>query len=156
MGKEKKEEEEELKMSLQLFFFPLFFLYIQGSCIASFLVALVEFKVSMHCNACKRTVARTISMIEDDVGVEKFSMDMNQHKVVVTGGMDLQKVLKKLKKKDGEENGANDGEGEGGSKTMVAKEQNTVIRPSLLGYCCVEDKVLMMFSDENPNACSVM
>ncbi|XP_010027010.2 heavy metal-associated isoprenylated plant protein 19 [Eucalyptus grandis] len=142
MGKEKKKKKEELK------------------------VVVVEFRVSMHCNACERTVARTISKIK---GIEKFSTDMNQHKVVVTGRIDPKKVLKKLKKKTGKkveilenkedlanEDGANDGEGEGGSKTMVAEEQNAVIHPSMLGYCCVEDEVLMMFSDENPNACSVM
>ncbi|KAL3727466.1 hypothetical protein ACJRO7_032228 [Eucalyptus globulus] len=142
MGKEKKKKKEELK------------------------VVVVEFRVSMHCNACERTVARTISKIK---GIEKFSTDMNQHKVVVTGRIDPKKVLKKLKKKTGKkveilenkedlanEDGANDEEGEGGSKTMVAEEQNAVIHPSMLGYCCVEDEVLMMFSDENPNACSVM
>ncbi|KAF8015998.1 hypothetical protein BT93_H1524 [Corymbia citriodora subsp. variegata] len=146
MGKEKKKKKEELK------------------------VVVVEFRVSMHCNACERTVARTISKIK---GIEKFSTNMNQHKVVVTGRIDPKKVLKKLKKKtgkkveilenkedpakeDGANDGANDGEGEGESETMVAVEQNAVIHPSMLGYCCVENEVLMMFSDENPNACSMM
>lgn len=94
---------------------------------------------------------------------------MNQHKVVVTGRIDPKKVLKKLKKKTGKKveilenkegqankDGADDGEGEGGSKAMVAEEQNAVIHPSMLGYCCIENEVLMMFSDENPNACFVM
>ncbi|XP_030512359.2 heavy metal-associated isoprenylated plant protein 19 isoform X2 [Rhodamnia argentea] len=130
-------------------------------------VVVVEFRVSMHCNACERTVARTISKIK---GVETFSTDMNQHKVVVTGRIDPKKVLKKLKKKTGKkveilenkedranEEGANDdGEGKEGSKAMVAEEQNVIIHPSMLGYCCVENEVLMMFSDENPNACSIM
>ncbi|XP_048129725.1 heavy metal-associated isoprenylated plant protein 19 isoform X1 [Rhodamnia argentea] len=183
-------------------------------------VVVVEFRVSMHCNACERTVARTISKIKGlslssfslfcnknlkmglvdlrtfvlhetcrsdvvtmengrffmcacftiNVGVETFSTDMNQHKVVVTGRIDPKKVLKKLKKKTGKkveilenkedranEEGANDdGEGKEGSKAMVAEEQNVIIHPSMLGYCCVENEVLMMFSDENPNACSIM
>ncbi|BBG93238.1 Heavy metal transport/detoxification superfamily protein [Prunus dulcis] len=61
-------------------------------------VIVAEFSVSMHCNACERTVAKTLSKLK---GVEKFTTDMNKHKVVVTGKMDPQKVLKKLRKKTG-------------------------------------------------------
>ncbi|XP_021904868.1 heavy metal-associated isoprenylated plant protein 19 [Carica papaya] len=58
----------------------------------------VEFKVSMYCNACERTVARVISKIK---GVETFTTDMNKQRVTVKGRIDAEKVLKKLRKKTG-------------------------------------------------------
>ncbi|XP_028759867.1 heavy metal-associated isoprenylated plant protein 19 [Neltuma alba] len=61
-------------------------------------VIVIEFKVSMHCNACERSVAKAISKCK---GVEKFTTDMKKHRVVVTGQIDPKKVLKKLKKKTG-------------------------------------------------------
>ncbi|KAL6191043.1 hypothetical protein ACLB2K_037436 [Fragaria x ananassa] len=56
-------------------------------------VVVAEFKVSMHCNACERIVAKTLLKFK---GVENFGTDMNNHKVVVTGKIDPEKVLKKL------------------------------------------------------------
>ncbi|OMO53761.1 hypothetical protein CCACVL1_28380 [Corchorus capsularis] len=45
-------------------------------------VIVAEFKVSMHCNACERSVAKAISKFK---GVEKFTTDMNKHQVTITG-----------------------------------------------------------------------
>ncbi|KAL2552290.1 Heavy metal-associated isoprenylated plant protein 19 [Forsythia ovata] len=61
-------------------------------------VVVAEFKISMHCNACERSVAKAISRIK---GVEKFVTDMKNHKVVVTGKINPMKVVKKVKKKTG-------------------------------------------------------
>ncbi|KAL9363964.1 hypothetical protein Peur_041837 [Populus x canadensis] len=40
-------------------------------------VVIVEFRVSMHCNACERTMAKIISKFK---GVETFTADMDKHK----------------------------------------------------------------------------
>lgn len=157
---------------------------------------MAEFKVSMHCNACERSVAKTIakikgchfllslgrlqmvirvvSFVDDDShsifeGVQEFKTDMNRHVVEVTGMIDPQKVLKKLRKKTGkrvemlgskkdgdapkDEPGAGGGSQEQGP--VVAHEQNAHTKTKF-DYCCVENETLMMFSDENPNACCTM
>ncbi|KAF3457292.1 hypothetical protein FNV43_RR01949 [Rhamnella rubrinervis] len=122
-----------------------------------------EFGVSMHCNACERSVAKTISKLK---GVEKFSTDMNNHRVVVMGKFDPQKVAKKLRKKTGKkvyivadneedhepkDTGANC---EGDHQAII--QGITDLNPFLIDYNCKEMEMLMMFSDENPNACLVM
>ncbi|KAJ1427258.1 Heavy metal-associated domain, HMA [Sesbania bispinosa] len=119
-------------------------------------VIIVEYKVSMHCNACETTVAKAISKCK---GVEKFITDMNKHRVVVTGRIDPQKVLKKLKKKTGKKVeivSIKDGE----SKDESHESDNIVLlHPIVLiedDYCCIKTETLMMFSDENPNACVLM
>ncbi|KAI3469493.1 hypothetical protein Pfo_026156 [Paulownia fortunei] len=117
-------------------------------------VVVAEYKVSMHCNACERSVAKAISKMK---GVEKFMTDMTNNKVVVTGRIDPQKVLKKLKKKTGkrvelvvEDKDAKDGEKEGIEDTA---EQVT---DSWLLHYYGDSEIHMMFNDENANACSIM
>ncbi|KAH7573644.1 hypothetical protein ACOSP7_007427 [Xanthoceras sorbifolium] len=121
-------------------------------------VVVVEFNVSMHCNACERTVARAISKFK---GVETFTTDMNKHKVVVRGRIDPKKLLKKLKRKTGKRveiviNNNNKQE----SSEVVTNEENrapgAAVRDLPLFDCCKDSPLLMMFSDENPNACSIM
>ncbi|XP_038720032.1 heavy metal-associated isoprenylated plant protein 19-like [Tripterygium wilfordii] len=130
-------------------------------------VVVVEYKISMHCNACERSVAKIIAKFK---GVERFTTDMNAHKVVVTGRIEEQKLLKKLRKKTGKrveiiihddkkkkkkkkEGGDNNNNGDdiGGS----SKDGNTAMVHDQ--YCCRESEaIFMMFSDENPNACSIV
>ncbi|KAK7363641.1 hypothetical protein VNO77_05791 [Canavalia gladiata] len=120
-------------------------------------VIVVEFKVSMHCNACERTVAKAISKCK---GVEKFVTDMNKDRVVVTGRIDPKNVLKKLKKKTGKRveivsNNNNDEE----SNNDESRESDKFVLMHqfvLENDCCIETQALMMFSDDNPNACVVM
>ncbi|KAJ6889884.1 heavy metal-associated isoprenylated plant protein 19 [Populus alba x Populus x berolinensis] len=120
-----------------------------------------EYKVSMHCNACERTVAKIISMFK---GVETFRTDMNKQKVVVTGRIDPQKLLKKLKKKTRKEVEivANKKEEEGSKDTSRTEEINVASEsfpqqyPPIFFDCCKNNDLLMAFSDENPNACSIM
>ncbi|KAI4338500.1 hypothetical protein MLD38_023550 [Melastoma candidum] len=126
----------------------------------------------MHCNACERTVVKVISRIE---GVEKFITDMNQHKVIVTGRIDPQKVLKKLKKKtrkrveiignqDNDQTPDDDAVvGEqfllpaGGIGEMDGSAEHYRGPPLLVDFpCCADERVVYMFNDENVNACSVM
>ncbi|XP_059632645.1 heavy metal-associated isoprenylated plant protein 19-like, partial [Cornus florida] len=112
----------------------------------------VEFRVSMHCNACERTVAKAISKIK---GVEKFTTEMKKHKVVVTGRINPQKFVKKLKKKTGKRveivGDKNESKGEGKEKDL------SLATDPLLIDCWGDSEVLYtMFSDENANACSIM
>ncbi|XVE82022.1 hypothetical protein DITRI_Ditri15bG0113500 [Diplodiscus trichospermus] len=109
----------------------------------------------MHCNACERTIAKAIAKLK---GVKKFITDMNNHTVTITGEIDPKKVLKKLKKKTGKK------------VEIVVKDENAeIIKEEIsdeisissinslpLDCCLIENEVLMMFSDENPNACSIM
>ncbi|KAE8076892.1 hypothetical protein FH972_015514 [Carpinus fangiana] len=104
----------------------------------------------MYCNACERTVAKAISKCK---GVEKFTTDMNKHKVMVMGRFDPQKVVKKLKKKTGKR--VEIVENTGKTPTASINGQDLVPDPPMFDYC-KETQLLMMFSDENPNACSIM
>ncbi|XP_019180439.1 PREDICTED: heavy metal-associated isoprenylated plant protein 19-like [Ipomoea nil] len=130
----------------------------------------------MHCNACERRVAKTISKIQ---GVEKLMTDMNGNKVVVIGHMDPSKVLKKLKKKTRKrvemvvappenEEAAEKDDAAGIEAAAAAAVNGSSVEPApemileyageslVLRQCSGDSAVYTMFSDENPNACSIM
>ncbi|KAK4775756.1 hypothetical protein SAY87_023717 [Trapa incisa] len=104
-------------------------------------------------------------------GVQKLMTDMNRHLVEVTGMIDPQKVLKKLRKKMGKrvellgiKKDGDDPKDEASTDTdgshqeqspVIAVEQNAVMDTKFV-YCSAEEDMLMMFSDENPNACCTM
>ncbi|XP_074572075.1 uncharacterized protein LOC141828530 [Curcuma longa] len=52
-------------------------------------------KVSIHCEGCKREVKKSLQHIE---GVYKICIDPQQHKVVVTGNVKAETLVKKLTK----------------------------------------------------------
>ncbi|PON80348.1 Heavy metal-associated domain containing protein [Parasponia andersonii] len=52
-------------------------------------------KVSIHCEGCKRKVKKTLQRID---GVYTTSIDSQQHRVIVTGNVDVQILIKKLVK----------------------------------------------------------
>ncbi|KAK4425746.1 Heavy metal-associated isoprenylated plant protein 19 [Sesamum alatum] len=114
-----------------------------------------QYRVSMHCNGCERTVVETVSNIK---GVEKFVTDMNGHKVIVTGRIDPQKVLKKLRKETGksvelvveDEDGEDHGEGE------VIENDGEQAMDSRIVHYYGDGEIHMMFNDENANACTIM
>ncbi|GKU85579.1 hypothetical protein SLEP1_g234 [Rubroshorea leprosula] len=125
-------------------------------------VVVAEFNVSMHCNACERTVANVISKLK---GVEKFTTDMNRQKVVVTGKIDPKEVQKKLKEKtrkkvemvvDNEKGEKAKEVKKGGDVAAEEVPKAPVMTPLLLGYGEDSDAAFWIFSDENPNACSIM
>ncbi|KQK10913.1 hypothetical protein BRADI_2g57040v3 [Brachypodium distachyon] len=58
----------------------------------------VDLKVYMHCDACERSVRRTIKKIDS---IETVEVDREENKVKVTGDFDTEKVLKKIKKTTG-------------------------------------------------------
>ncbi|ESW26207.1 hypothetical protein PHAVU_003G099700 [Phaseolus vulgaris] len=114
----------------------------------------IEYKVSMYCNECERTVAKTIIKCK---GVEKFITDMNKNRVVVTGRIDPMKVMKKLKKKTGKrvEIVSNKDE-EAKDESHESDKLVVMYQFSLENDCCIETEAMMIFSDENPNACALM
>ncbi|XP_071723816.1 peroxidase 24-like [Rutidosis leptorrhynchoides] len=120
----------------------------------------VEYKVSMYCNACERSVVKILSKID---GIETFLTEMSKHRVVVTGKINPQKVLKKLKKKTGkkveiiepeEDENSEENESKDGDSPFKLHSQ-LVVEPFIFD-CYTEIQMLLMFSDENPNACLIM
>ncbi|KAK8671069.1 hypothetical protein V6N13_037678 [Hibiscus sabdariffa] len=103
----------------------------------------------MHCNACERSVAKVIAKLK---GVEKFVTDMNQNKVIVTRKIDPQQALKKLRKKTGKRVEIVGKVEEEEDEKEETGDVSTIYENSTL----VDDEAFVMFSDENPNACSVM
>lgn len=99
--------------------------------------------------------------------MEKFATDMNKHKVVVMGKFDPQKVLKKLIKKTGKkveivvdhkgDDIPKDGSNYEGDLATEGRDYVKAVDnyPFWIDYC-KEMELLMMFSDENPNACLIM
>ncbi|KAK4407991.1 Heavy metal-associated isoprenylated plant protein 36 [Sesamum angolense] len=52
-------------------------------------------RVSIHCKGCKKKVKKVLQSIE---GVYKIDINTEQHKVVVTGNVDSETLIKKLVK----------------------------------------------------------
>ncbi|XP_047330179.1 heavy metal-associated isoprenylated plant protein 19-like [Impatiens glandulifera] len=118
-------------------------------------VTVIEFKIYMHCNACERTVAKAISKIK---GVEKFVTDMENDRVIIMGKIDPVKVEKKLRKKIGkrveiimeinEDDDLDQNNDTDQSPATSHDMSGAGLIPSL--------SLITMFSDENPNACSIL
>lgn len=75
--------------------------------------------------------------------------DMTNHRVVVTGRIDQQKVLKKLKKKTGKK------------VELVVQDKDdeqitAEVEDSWLDHYYGDNEMHMMFNDENANSCSIM
>lgn len=75
--------------------------------------------------------------------------DMTNHRVMVTGRIDPQKVLKKLKKKTGKK------------VELVVQDEDDIIsavevEDSWLDHYYGDNEMHMMFNDENANSCSIM
>ncbi|KAF5200727.1 heavy metal-associated isoprenylated plant protein 20-like [Thalictrum thalictroides] len=111
----------------------------------------VEYKISMYCKACEKTIAQVISKFK---GVETFTTDMIKHRVTVKGRILPEKLLKKLKKKTGKKVEIvvpNDA-----SKSNAGDNNDKKDSAPMMFDDWGESSLFTMFSDENPNACSVM
>ncbi|KAI3697552.1 hypothetical protein L6452_30645 [Arctium lappa] len=123
----------------------------------------VSLKVRMDCEGCQRKVKNTLSSFK---GVKKVDVDWKQQKATVTGYVDSKKVVKKLSKSTGKKveawpyvpytqvahpyvHGVYDKKAPPG---FVRKTNDPVV--SELNP--LEEHYALMFSDENPNACSLM
>ncbi|PWA50118.1 heavy metal transport/detoxification superfamily protein [Artemisia annua] len=120
-------------------------------------VFVAEFNISLICDRCEELVVQTISKIK---GVEKFMTNTTRHQVVVMGKIDPIKVLKKLKKTGKivemtlsyEQETPDDVE-----QGDIEPDEFWQPVPDPLTYDCLGESTLYtIFSDENPNACSIM
>ncbi|XP_057972146.1 heavy metal-associated isoprenylated plant protein 23 [Malania oleifera] len=123
----------------------------------------VELKVRMDCDGCELKVKNTLSSLS---GVKTVEINRKQQKVTVTGYVDASKVLKKAKSTGKKAEiwpyvpynlvaqpyiaQAYDKKAPPG---YVRKVENNATTGTMTRY---EDPYTTMFSDDNPNACSIM
>ncbi|GAA0139281.1 hypothetical protein LIER_35059 [Lithospermum erythrorhizon] len=121
----------------------------------------VEIKVKMDCDGCVRRVKNAVSSMK---GVRSVDVNQKQSKVTVYGNVEPNKVLKKVKEtgKKAEfwpyvpynlvsypyASQAYDKKAPSGYVRNVAQALPSPNAP--------EEKLTYLFSDENPNACSIM
>ncbi|WOG97354.1 hypothetical protein DCAR_0416694 [Daucus carota subsp. sativus] len=123
----------------------------------------VDLKVRMDCDGCELKVKKALSSLS---GVKSVEINRKQQKVTVNGYVEANKVLKKAKSTGKKAEiwpyvpynlvaqpysaQAYDKKAPAG---YVRKVENTAASGTVTTY---EDPYMNMFSDENPNACSVM
>ncbi|XP_061337477.1 heavy metal-associated isoprenylated plant protein 23-like [Gastrolobium bilobum] len=123
----------------------------------------VELKVRMDCDGCELKVKKALSSLN---GVKSVEINRKQQKVTVTGYVEANKILKKAKSTGKKAEiwpyvpynmvahpyaaPAYDKKAPPG---YVRRVDNIVTIGTVTTY---EDPYTNMFSDENPNACSVM
>ncbi|MCH1921694.1 heavy-metal-associated domain-containing protein [Shewanella sp. A3A] len=127
----------------------------------------VEMKVRIDCEGCERKIKKAL---EDMKGVSSVEVTAKQNKVTVTGYVDAGKVMRRVAYKTGKRvepwpyvpydtvahpyaPGAYD------KKAPAGYVRNVVSDPSaapLARASSTEVRYTAAFSDENPNACSVM
>ncbi|ONI31629.1 hypothetical protein PRUPE_1G323000 [Prunus persica] len=121
----------------------------------------VEIKVKMDCDGCERKVKNAVSNMK---GAKQVEVNRKQSRVTVTGYVEPNKVLKKVKSTGKKAElwpyvpynlvaypyvtGAYDKKAPSGYVRNVAQALPSPGAP--------DDKYTTMFSDENPNACSIM
>ncbi|KAG2395614.1 Heavy metal-associated isoprenylated plant protein [Vigna angularis] len=142
----------------------------------------VVLKVRMHCEACAQVIEKGIRKIK---GVESVETSLGNDQVIVKGVIDPEKLVdyvykrtkkqasvvkeeekekkeeeekeEKEEKKEGEESKGDDGEEEDENKAEIKRSEYLPMR-SYVDYFDYLDYPYdsQIFSDENPNACSVM
>ncbi|XP_011005631.1 PREDICTED: heavy metal-associated isoprenylated plant protein 26-like [Populus euphratica] len=123
----------------------------------------VELKVRMDCDGCELKVKNALSSMS---GVKKVEINRKQQRVTVSGYVDSNKVLKKAKStgKRAEiwpyvpyslvaQPFAAQAYDKRAPPGYVRKVENTAAIGTVTRY---EDPYTSMFSDDNPNACSIM
>ncbi|KAJ7956868.1 Heavy metal-associated isoprenylated plant protein [Quillaja saponaria] len=123
----------------------------------------VELKVRMDCDGCELKVKKALSSLS---GVKSVEINRKQQKVTVTGYVEASKVLKKAKStgKKAEiwpyvpynlvaQPYAVQNYDKKAPPGYVRKTETTATTGTVTRY---EDPYITMFSDDNPNACSIM
>ncbi|KAJ8769706.1 hypothetical protein K2173_005309 [Erythroxylum novogranatense] len=123
----------------------------------------VELKVRMDCDGCELKVKNALSSMS---GVKKVEINRKQQKVSVTGYVDSNKVLKKAKStgKKAEiwpyvpynlvaQPYAAQSYDKKAPPGYVRKVESVAASGTVTRY---EEPYTTMFSDDNPNACSIM
>ncbi|RWR86003.1 heavy metal-associated isoprenylated plant protein 27-like protein [Cinnamomum micranthum f. kanehirae] len=126
----------------------------------------VEIRVRMDCEGCERKVRKAVEGMKDVVQVE---VDRKQWKLTVVGYMDPNKVLKRVRWRTGKKAelwpyvpynmvahpyapGAYDKKAPPGYvRNVMDPEAASIVRAS-----STEERYTNAFSDDNPNACSVI
>ncbi|KAJ4839931.1 Heavy metal-associated isoprenylated plant protein 24 [Turnera subulata] len=122
----------------------------------------VALKVRMDCEGCERKMKSVLSGVK---GAKSVDVDMKQQKVTVTGYVDPKKVLEAAKatKKKVEmwpyvpyTLVANPYVAQAYDKKAPPNHVRAVPVTATITETTMDDGYTAMFSDENPNACSVM
>ncbi|XP_041016330.1 heavy metal-associated isoprenylated plant protein 24-like [Juglans microcarpa x Juglans regia] len=122
----------------------------------------VALKVRMDCEGCVQKVKKVVSGVK---GVKSVEVDLKQQKVTATGYMEAKKVLEAAKstKKKVElwpyvpytlvaHPYVSQAYDKKAPPNMVRKIPNT----ATINETTIDDKYTILFSDENPNSCSIM
>ncbi|OAY23339.1 heavy metal-associated isoprenylated plant protein 24 [Manihot esculenta] len=122
----------------------------------------VALKVRMDCEGCERKVKNVLSGVK---GVKSVDVDLKQQKVTVTGYVEPKKVLKAAQstKKKVElwpyvpySLVANPYVSQAYDKKAPPNHVRAVPATATITETTVDDSYTNIFSDENPNACSIM
>lgn len=122
----------------------------------------VALKVRMDCEGCERKIKSVLSGVK---GAKSVDVDMKQQKVTVTGNVEPKKVLKAAQstKKKVEmwpyvpyTLVANPYVSQAYDKKAPANHVRAVPVTATISETTMDDNYTNMFSDENPNACSIM
>ncbi|KAG6776030.1 heavy metal-associated isoprenylated plant protein 24-like [Populus alba x Populus x berolinensis] len=122
----------------------------------------VALKVRMDCEGCERKIKSVLSGVK---GVKSVDVDMKQQKVTVTGYAEPKKVLKAAQstKKKVEmwpyvpyTLVANPYVSQAYDKKAPANHVRAVPVTATISETTMDDNYTNMFSDDNPNACSIM
>ncbi|KAG7547800.1 Heavy metal-associated domain superfamily [Arabidopsis suecica] len=117
----------------------------------------VEIHIVFLCEKYEEDIGKVISKFE---GVKTCVVDVENQKIVITGDFDEEKLLEKLKKKMRKriikvEKNRNDEE----AKIVIENDEEIEMDRGVYMYPNSDDEKemakYMMFSDENPNACSI-
>ncbi|KDP32706.1 hypothetical protein JCGZ_11998 [Jatropha curcas] len=122
----------------------------------------VALKIRMDCDGCARKVKNVLSGVK---GAKSVDIDMKQQKATVTGYVEPKKVLKAAQstKKKVElwpyvpyTLVANPYVSQAYDKKAPANHVRAVPATATITETTVDDQYTNMFSDENPNSCSIM
>ncbi|PON63486.1 Heavy metal-associated domain containing protein [Parasponia andersonii] len=122
----------------------------------------VSLKIRMDCEGCARKVKSVLSGVK---GAKSVDVDLKQQKVTVTGYVEPKKVLKAAQstKKKVEmwpyvpyTLVANPYVAQAYDKKAPPNMVRSVPNTATVTETTVDDSYTTMFSDENPNACSIM
>ncbi|GLU16244.1 hypothetical protein SLE2022_326870 [Rubroshorea leprosula] len=122
----------------------------------------VALKIRMDCEGCVRKVKNVLSGVK---GAKSVDVDLKQQKATVTGFVEAKKVLAAAKttKKKVElwpyvpyNLVANPYVSQAYDKKAPANHVRRVPATATITETTMDDRYTTMFSDENPNACSIM
>ncbi|KAK2375884.1 heavy metal-associated isoprenylated plant protein [Trifolium repens] len=105
----------------------------------------VHVRVKMDCEGCVRKVTNAV---EDLEGMESFVVNQKLQRVSVTGNVDAQDVLDELGEQEKMLTWAYDMKAPTGFVRNVPQAVGDPKSPEM--------KMMVLFNDDNPNACSIM